>query len=85
MDSRFLKADIQSFQKTRFLSTSCLRKSGVISVLNDTQFIYASFIANKMLFPMTCYMNIFTMAMFSRSSNVTSDLVFLKIWHFNFL
>jgi hypothetical protein len=37
MATRFFTADIQSYQKTRFLATSCLRKSGITSALMQIQ------------------------------------------------
>jgi hypothetical protein len=85
--TRFLPADIQSCQKKlSFFSTSCLRKSGIPSALIEIQSsFYAHFKANKMLFPMTYSTNIFSTVMFCRSSNLTFDLVFLKIRYFNFL
>jgi hypothetical protein len=85
MATTFLRADIQSCQKTRFLATSCLRKSGITSALIEIQHsFYAHFKENKMPFPMTYYTNIFSTVMFSRSSDMTFDLVFLKMQYFNF-
>jgi hypothetical protein len=50
--TRFLRVDIQSCQKTNFLGTSCLRKSGITSALIEVQSsFYANFKANKMPFP----------------------------------
>jgi pantothenate kinase len=85
MATRFLRSDIQSCQTTNFLGTSCLRKKrGITSTLTETQSsFYAHFKANKMPFPMTCYRNIFSAVMFSRSSNLTFDLAFLKMRYFN--
>jgi hypothetical protein len=81
----FLRADIQNCQKTHFLATSCLRKSGITSALIELQSLfYANFKDNKMPFPMTYYTNIFSTVMFSRSSHLTFDLVFLKMRYFNF-
>jgi hypothetical protein len=72
MATRFLRADIQICQKTRFLGISCLRKSGIRSALIEIQSsFYANFKANKMPFPMTYYTNIFSTVIFSRSSNST--------------
>jgi hypothetical protein len=74
------RADIQSCQKTRFLATSCLRKSGITSALIEIQSsFYAHFKANKMPFPVSYYTSILSTVMFSRSSNLTFDLVFLKM------
>jgi hypothetical protein len=51
MATRFLKADIQSCQKTHFLGTSCLTKSGITSALIEIQSsFYAHFKATKMPF-----------------------------------
>jgi hypothetical protein len=84
--TRFLTADIQSCPKTRFLGTSCLRKSGISSALIEMQSsFYAHFKANKMPFPMTYYTDIFSTVTFSRSSDLIFDLIFLKIRYFNFL
>jgi hypothetical protein len=85
MTTKFLRADIQSCQKTHFFGTSCLRKSGITSVIIEIQSsFYTHFRANKMPFPMTCYTNIFSTVIFSRSSNLTFDPVFLKMHYFNF-
>jgi hypothetical protein len=52
MATTFLRPDIQSFKKTCFLATSCQRKSGITSALNEIQSsFYAHFKANKMPFP----------------------------------
>jgi hypothetical protein len=65
MVNRFLKADIWSCQKTCFLGTSSLRKSGIPSVLIEIQdSFYAQFKSNKMPFPMSYYTNIFSTVMF---------------------
>jgi hypothetical protein len=77
--TRFLRADIQSCQKTRFLATSCLRKSGITSALIEIQSsFYAHFKANKMPFIVIYYTNIFSTVMFSRSSNLTLTFYFSK-------
>jgi hypothetical protein len=85
MATRFLAADIQSCQKTRFFCTSCLRKSGITSAWIEIQSsFYAYFKANEMLFPMTYCTNIFSTVMYPRTSDLTFDLVFLKMRYFNF-
>jgi hypothetical protein len=62
--TRFLKAGIQSSQKTRFLATR-RRKSGITSALIEIQSShYAHFKANKMPFPVTYYTDIFSTVMF---------------------
>jgi hypothetical protein len=72
-------------RKLVFLATSCLRKSGITSALIEIQSsFYAHFKANKMPFPVTYYTNIFSTVMYPRSSYLTFDLVFLKMY-FNFL
>jgi hypothetical protein len=77
--TRFLRADIQSWQKTCFLGTSCLRKSGTTATLTKIQSsFYPHFKANKIMFPMTYYTNIFSTVMFSRYSNLTLTLYFSK-------
>jgi hypothetical protein len=86
MATTILRADIQSRKKNSFFGTSCLRKSGITSALIAIQsMFYAHFKANKMPFLMTCYTNIFSTVMFSRSSNLTFtfDLVFLRMRYFN--
>jgi hypothetical protein len=84
MATRFLRADIQSCPKIHSLGTSCLRKSGITSALIQIQSsFYAHFKANEMPFPMTYCTNIFSTIMFSGSSNLTFDLVFLRMWYFN--
>jgi hypothetical protein len=86
MATTFFRADIQSRQKTSFLAQVVLKKSGITSALIEIQSsFYAHFKANKMPFPMTYYTNTFSTVMFSRSSNLTFDLEFLKMWYFNFL
>jgi hypothetical protein len=85
MATRFLTADIQICQKTCFLTTSCLRKSGITSAQIEIQnSFYGHFKANKMPFQMTYYTNIFSTVMFSRTSNFIFDFVFLKMRYFNF-
>jgi hypothetical protein len=85
MDTRFLAADIQSCQKTRFFGTSCLGKSCITSARIEVQSsFYADFKTNEMPFPVTCCTNIFSTVMYPRSSNLTFDLVFLKIRYSNF-
>jgi hypothetical protein len=74
--TRFLRAGIQSCQKPHFLSTSCLRKSGVTLPLLRYRIHF-------MLISEPYYSNIFSTVMFSRSSDFTFDLVFLKMRYFN--
>jgi hypothetical protein len=80
-ESRHLKLS----KKLVFLATSCLIKSGVTSALIERESsFFAHFKANKIPFIMTYYTEIFSTVMFSRSSNLTVDLVFLKMRYFNF-
>jgi hypothetical protein len=84
MATRLLRADIQICQITRFLTTSFLRKSGITSTLIEIQSLfYSHFKANEMPFPMAYYTNMFSKVMYPRSSNLTFDLVFLKMRYFN--
>jgi hypothetical protein len=86
MATRFLRADIQNCQKTCVLATSCLRKNSMTSALVEIRSsFYANFKANKMPFPLTYWTNIFSRVVFSRSSNLTFDLVFYKMQYSNFL
>jgi hypothetical protein len=65
--------------KNLFFGTSCLGKSGITSALIEIQSsLYAQFKANKMPSPVICHTNIFSTVMFSRYSNLTFHLVFLK-------
>jgi hypothetical protein len=84
MATSFLASGIQSCQKTRFFGTSCLRKSGITSAQIEIQSsFYAHFKANEMPFLLTYCTNIFSTVMNPRSSNLTFDLVFLKMRYFN--
>jgi hypothetical protein len=86
MATRFLAVDIKSCQKTHFFSTSCLRKGGITSARIEIQSLfYVHFKANEMPFPVTYCTNIFSTVMYPRSSNLTFDLVFLKMRYFNSL
>jgi hypothetical protein len=85
MATRFLRADIQNCQKISFLGTRCLGKSGITSAVIEIQSLfYADVKANKIPFPTTYYTNIFRTVMFSWSSNLTFDLLFLKMQYFFF-
>jgi hypothetical protein len=81
----FLRADIQSCKKIHFLGTGSRRKSGITSAVIEIQSsFYAHFKAKKLPLSVTYYTNIFSKAVNSRSSNLTFDLVFLKMRYFNF-
>jgi hypothetical protein len=78
--TRLLTADIQRCQKTRYWPQVVLEKSGITSAMIDIQSsFYAHFKASKMPYPMTYCTNIFSTVMFSGSSDLTFDLVFLKM------
>jgi hypothetical protein len=86
MTTRILWAGIQNCQKICFSGTSCLKKSGIKSALFETWgSFYTNFKASKMLFPKTYYTNIFSTTVFSRSQNLTFDVVLFKIRCFDFL
>jgi hypothetical protein len=72
MATRFSTADIQSCQKNAFFGTSYRVHFMLISKLM------------KCPFQLTYYTNILSTVMYPRSSNLTFDLVFLKMRYFNF-
>jgi hypothetical protein len=79
MATTFLRADIQTCQKTNFLGTGCFRKSGITSALIEIQSsFYAHFKANKMPFPMIYYTNIFRTVII-KSSRATSRVKWLNV------
>jgi hypothetical protein len=68
-----------------FLEMSCHRRNGITSALIETQgLFYAHFKVNKITFLVTCHTNIFSTIMFSRSSDLTFNFVFLKMWYLIF-
>jgi hypothetical protein len=83
MATRILRADIQSCQIAVFWGTSSPTECGINSTL--TGIFYAHVKANKMPTAMTYYTNILSTIMFAKSSNLTFDLVFLKMQYLIFL
>jgi hypothetical protein len=85
MTTRTIRADTQS-SKMKHLGggggPSCLKRSSKTSALIEMQSSSHAYLeANKMSFPVTCYTNIFSTVMFSRSSVTVS----LKMRYFNYI